>query len=486
MKHEVFSAIKNNDLDKVKRLIENDPSIDINATFDDEINDETEIGRNKSLFFTACSYGYLEIVKYLYSLNGLDPNKQDQNLRSPFYEACKQSHFPIVEFLIRKRNININTINRYGYTALIASKDPNIIKLILEDKRIDPNAQTHLNGNARITALIFTIQYNNTNAESIFNFLLNDPRVNPNIQDLKCNTALHYAVLDNKINCVRLLLNDPRTDPNIQNYDGSTPLHLAISKGYIECTELLLKKNNKTNPNIKNFIGQTPLIKLSMPAQVNLIPCAKLLLEHPLTDPNIVNESGYSALHNSNKVLFLIELLNHPQTNHNLQNKKGETPFFSACSRINSKNNLDAIKIMLSHPKINPNISNHDGVSPLFHRMFGAKVNLEIVKILLNKSTSIDVNFQNTESKTCALSLLMEKNGEENLKFIELLLEHPGLDINSQNIEGMTPLHFAVKAQNEAYCRILLSKPLTNPNIQDHKNKSSLVYAIDAGLHQII
>ncbi len=51
---------------------------------------------------------------------------------------------------------------------------------------------------------------------------------NPNIQDHNGSSALIIAAERNNIKAMELLLNDPRTDPNIQNLQGNTALAFSV------------------------------------------------------------------------------------------------------------------------------------------------------------------------------------------------------------------------------------------------------------------
>ena len=71
-------------------------------------------------------------------------------------------------------------------------------------------------------------------------------------------SPLHYSVINNHTNCVRMFLRNTKSFPNyknMKNADGRTPLHIAALLGYSEIVALLLKYNSQAD--IKDNFGKT-------------------------------------------------------------------------------------------------------------------------------------------------------------------------------------------------------------------------------------
>ena len=68
--------------------------------------------------------------------------------------------------------------------------------------------------------------------------------IDPNIRDERGQTALYYAVWNNKPWCVEILRTLPNVDWNAQsndgNYSGSYPLIAAVKYGYADVLQILL------------------------------------------------------------------------------------------------------------------------------------------------------------------------------------------------------------------------------------------------------
>lgn len=86
--------------------------------------------------------------------------------------------------------------------------------------------------------------------------MLDEGRVNPNIQNRDDNTPLHIAVQNNSSRAAIKML-DKNADPNIQNSDGNTPLHIAIQNGLTDAAIKMLDKS--ASPYIENNKRETPL-----------------------------------------------------------------------------------------------------------------------------------------------------------------------------------------------------------------------------------
>ena len=73
--------------------------------------------------------------------------------------------------------------------------------------------------------------------------------VDPNVQDQKLNTALHFAaILNDTVTCEILLENGAKVEST--KGDGETPLHLAVAEKNIEIIEIILDSIDERKGNI--------------------------------------------------------------------------------------------------------------------------------------------------------------------------------------------------------------------------------------------
>lgn len=111
-------------------------------------------------------------------------------------------------------------------TACLHSSRPDIVRLILSDKRVDPSANNNH---------IFRMVCCDLDEElEIAKILLADPRVDPS--DMY-NEPIKDACASGHTEIVKLLLADKRVDPTVSN---SLPLTLAVESCHTEIVKLLL------------------------------------------------------------------------------------------------------------------------------------------------------------------------------------------------------------------------------------------------------
>ena len=77
--------------------------------------------------------------------------------------------------------------------------------------------------------------------KKMMKFVLEQLLANPNLQDRKGQTALHYAVISGNLFLVTMLLQHG-AKINMQDYEGQTPLYLAAQGNNVQITNLLLQQ----------------------------------------------------------------------------------------------------------------------------------------------------------------------------------------------------------------------------------------------------
>lgn len=112
-----------------------------------------------------------------------------------------------------------------------------------------------------------------------------------NKQDELGYTACHYAALNKSKQALELLLHQPNIDVNLRSKNGNSALHIATIYCHHEIVKVLVEIAEDTiDVNVQDdMAGTTPLI---WTATHNDFLSARLLLNHPLIDPNIVTKDG--------------------------------------------------------------------------------------------------------------------------------------------------------------------------------------------------
>ena len=120
---EWFNAIRENDIDAVKKFIED--GIDINIK---ENNEQHRAG-----LLWASDFEYIDMIKLLLD-NNADVDTQNNNNETPLYRAVYRHNKEIVSLLL-DNNADVNILVKDNYTSIILAAMLNynhILKLLLE------------------------------------------------------------------------------------------------------------------------------------------------------------------------------------------------------------------------------------------------------------------------------------------------------------------------------------------------------------------
>jgi ankyrin repeat protein len=82
--------------------------------------------------------------------------------------------------------------------------------------------------------------------------LLIDAGADPNVQDERSITPLHFAALGGHAVCVKILL-DHHADPSREDLDHQTALDIAEKSGNIGCARLLQRAMTKAQETTTNL-----------------------------------------------------------------------------------------------------------------------------------------------------------------------------------------------------------------------------------------
>jgi ankyrin repeat protein len=356
----------------------------------------------------------------------------------------------------------------------------------------------------------------------------------------KGHTPLHFAVMQGKINSVRILLaNGAKVE--IDN-SGNSPVHTAYSKNYIVILQLLLKQNYG-NVDIQNKDGQTILhlailyyneaifdLLLYYEAKVTIqdnvghtplhlaLKCTQIFLKK-LLDPkygdniNIQYNDGDTLLHTAlvanDDYADFVDILIEAGANPNIANNAGQTPFYQAISNghtsavelfINQLNgaNIDDIRDVLGNTLLHEavrvrdinivkilrkagaalNTINNDGDNPLQLAVNGNQKNILLLFIRKNKAVDTNIKYQNGNT----LAHMAAIKGYKDI--IDALIDN-GSKLNIENDDGDHPLHIAVRKGGQDAVKLLLNKG-ADIDFQNKNSDSPLHIGVTQGRKDIV
>lgn len=219
---EIFDAVKNNDLAKVKVLIEKEPSL----------LGKKDDASNTPLHQAAIS-GTFEITEYLL-FKGADINSENSKSNSPLHESLINGKNEIAKILIEK-GADVQKQNLEGKTPLhYAARYSRIpILELLISKGVNLEVQDK---NRKHTPLLYlSMMANNADAAKI----LIEKGANVNVKDRDSWTPLNHAIHGRNIELINLLLDqnadiDTSLDSRKLMFDMSAGLGLPRLFKYIQ------------------------------------------------------------------------------------------------------------------------------------------------------------------------------------------------------------------------------------------------------------
>ncbi|KAJ6113504.1 hypothetical protein N7523_006821 [Penicillium sp. IBT 18751x] len=298
----------------VKLLLEYDPSI-VHATS----------GCGDRALKIAISRGHHEVVKILLTQSTLDlsANQQDLadsigglyhlNYKTPINEALASGNEEMARILMEDGRFKLDHDSlsaaseggsetlvkmclqasfqedeyweKYPLSCAASKGHESIVKLLLEDGRLDPSAKDRYGR----TPLHFAAFGGHENIVSI---LLDREDVDPDVKDMSMVTPLSDAAKSGHTGIMKLLLSSSQVDPDTRDTMQRTPLSYASVSGEPAAVSLLLA-TGKVDLESKCCMGRTPL---SWAAHSGCPDTFRVLLETGRVDLNSPDEEGRTPL----------------------------------------------------------------------------------------------------------------------------------------------------------------------------------------------
>ena len=257
----IFKACKEGDLTSVKYFIEKqcfDPQIKTNL-FDFEL----QLSFGDSPIHTASIYGHLPIIEYLIAKQNVNIDTRGFNQMTPLHYACEGGHIPIIQYLI-SIGANINAKDSNGdYVIHYASKNGllSIIQYLIEEQNIDIN----IKGQFERTP----IHYACSNGHFPIVQYLISRGADINSKDSNGDYLIHYASEGGLLPIVMFLIEKHGIDKDITGYEKDTPLHNACRGGHLSIVKYLISKH--ADIEAKDKYARTPLFLASIYGTIDIV-----------------------------------------------------------------------------------------------------------------------------------------------------------------------------------------------------------------------
>ncbi len=439
----MFYAIINKQLPIIEILIEEGATIDI--------SNEQE----RNILHVAVEAGNKNITEYVLRHLSTLINDKNSEGQMPIQLAYKNGFVDIMKMLLKAGSTANFTDLSLGFRALnCAIKDKSYTNLeILLSAGADPNFENDTNHRPLNLAV-------HMGSETIINLLLM-ANANPNLPSKLYGglRPLNQSMFTGTQNIIQLLLS-ANANPNHRDKDNELPLNVAINNRCPDIIMCLLK--NGANPNMTDSDGFTSLHMAVKNGYSNIM---QLLLKLEV-DPNISNNVGWTPLFTAinNKVVFNdIEQLLSFRANVNIQDISGMTPLDLAIE----KGQTETIKILLDY-----------GAICEIHTAAESE-NIEVFTLLLTNKKAVN----KTESK--GETILHKVCIKGNLSQIKILMKH-GSNINAVNHCKRTPLHLAIYYKHWVIVKYLLNLQNCNLMSKDVNGWTPLQFAIREGNYDTV
>jgi ankyrin repeat protein len=270
--------------------------------------------------------------------------------------------------------------------------------------------------------------------------MLTEPTLDVNVANQAGVTPLVGAVNSNNIEIAKLLAADPRTAMDYLDSVNHTAFSSACVQNFADIARVLLPRcGDQVNMFIRAATPEDQRVFHCTTLLIGIVQCGfndilNILLSVPQLDVNAKTTEGMSALecvvyHGTDEILGT--LLSDTRLDVNMVCGQGTTALIHAVKTQQYK----AVPHLLMHKSIDVNAG-----APILSAVICDEY--AIVEQLL-RHPKIDTNCRDEQSN----GLLVNAACRGLTHMVRLLVQHPGMDINLRNSDGITPLSAALSAK---------------------------------------
>ncbi|WP_374698721.1 ankyrin repeat domain-containing protein [Wolbachia endosymbiont (group B) of Limnophora tigrina] len=264
---------------------------------------------------------------------------------------------------------------------------------------------------------------------------------------------------------IKCLINQPGLDVNVRGLNGKTPLHCAIEFDELSMVDLLLTKKN-INPFLEDNDGKTSLDYAKEGKKAEILQ-ALINNKYGSEQDNLLHLAA--MIGEVNAVRYLIG----KGIDVNVRNALHHTPLHLAAGI----GHAEVVKILIREGNAEMDVFDARNQTPMHYAVNNKK--LEIVKLLLKLGA--DVNSARIGQNSMKLSpvhiAVSNTNYDERdlcLDILKCLIREPNAQVNLQDYENKTPLHYAERLKT---IEVLLTREDIDPLVKDDSGKTPFDYA---------
>jgi ankyrin repeat protein len=377
------------------------------AAVDDAVVASSPYSHGCSPLILAAHQGDLASLDRLLKQSDIDVNQVDDNFgMSALMVAIEAGQIEVVDALIRQPGINLNLADAAGNSALhwaAFNNKPNAVKCLLQ-----AGADVNLaNPRSGATALTLAAEKGRL---TIARFLTAQPGIRLDQTRSDGYSALHIAIMQNKLNMVTWLLAVGARVNFAFPLDEITPLIRAASCGQLAMVKALLKRSD---------------IEL-----------------------DTVDTEGHGALHWAafNNKTEALECLLDAGADVNLVNQNDGSTALMWATR---EGHLPLVKLLATQPRIQLDLADSSGYCALHEAV--ATEDCDMVECLLEAGAKVDLPIPGI-----GMTVLVRAAQRGLVRIVKALLDRPGIKLNGLDVGGRSALHWAAHSNNGEVLKCLL------------------------------
>ncbi|KAF2738595.1 hypothetical protein EJ04DRAFT_541275 [Polyplosphaeria fusca] len=290
----------------------------------------------------------------------------------------------------------------------------------------------------------------------------------------KMDRALFWAARAGSVRSTRVLLRCG-ANPNAQALDRHTPLTIASHLGHLEVVKVLLS-DAQCDVAIKGRNGRSAL---SFAAGNSHLEVFQQIAEQSNSQLQEVDENAWTPLFwaiERDHTIIARALLHDPAVDINHLDRNGRTVLSWAAG----EGFLQALRLLLAHPKVDVNLADHEGRSPLLWAANNGRE--EVIEFLMQGDYGVNRMSKDKHHRS-ALSLACAKGQTDTVK---ALLKYRCGEADEEDINGWTPLAWALDRRSPQTVETILSGREIQLNRKDYSGRTVLMWATSYGYAEIV